>query len=283
VEVVALNRHGADRRYLLFPQPLGDPTPRPLVVFLPGTGGTAEWAADEVRLPAFAAAAGFVLVVPEALPPDQGKPPKFLTNPPRWNDGAVSPTSELRADADDVGFLLDVMTDVEGRLPVDPRRVNVAGFSNGAGMTFRLAAEHAERIAAIAPVAGYCWTTAKPRRPVPTLYLIGDSDPLVPLRGGEVKLPWGNKLVRRSPVSTMLENWAAAIGCEPASVVESDAGGVRVERYAGEAEFLAVTVAGLGHHWPGGKGQLNPRIGGPLSARVDANSLIWEFFRRHSL
>jgi polyhydroxybutyrate depolymerase len=283
VEVVAHPRHGSDRRYLLFRPPGDTEFPRPLVLFLPGTGGTAEWAADEARLPEFAAGAGFVLAVPEALPPDPGKPPKFLTNPPRWNDGAVVPLPELRVDADDAGFLRGVISDVEARTAIDPRQVYVAGFSNGAGMTFRLAAELAERIAAIAPVAGYCWTTAKPARPVPTLYLIGDSDPLIPLRGGDVTLPWGNKVVRRSPLMTMLERWADAIGCEPASVITSDTGGVRMERFPGPTQFEFVTVAGLGHHWPGGRGQLNPRIGGTPSSRLDANAVIWEFLRRHKL
>jgi polyhydroxybutyrate depolymerase len=179
-----------------------------------------------------------------------------------------------------------VIDDVLGRDPADPRRVYVAGFSNGAGMAFRLAAEHADRVAAVAPAAGYCWVDPKPSRPVPTLYLIGAADPIVPPRGGDVRLPWGNRLVRRPPVATTLETWAAAVGCDLRSVVESDAGGVRVEVFPprpGGAEFRAVTVDGLGHHWPGGKGQLNPRIGGPPSARVDANRLVWEFFNRHSL
>ena len=144
------------------------------------------------------------------LPPDPDRPPKFMTNPPRWNDGSVPPTPELRSDADDVGFLTAVIDDVIARGPADPRRVYVAGFSNGAGMAFRLAAERADRVAALAAVAGYCWTDAWPVRPVPTLYLSGAADPIVPPRGGEVRLPWGNRLVRRPPVAATLEKWAAA-------------------------------------------------------------------------
>ena len=84
-EAVAVPSAGGPRHYLLYrPEgPNGGLTPpaRPAVVLLPGTGGTAAWAADETRLPAFAAAAGFLLAIPEGLPPDPGRPPKFRTNP----------------------------------------------------------------------------------------------------------------------------------------------------------------------------------------------------------
>ena len=152
-------------------------------------------------------------------------------------------------------------------------------------MAFRFAAERAALVAAVAPVAGYCppleWS---PARPVPTLFVIGTADPLVPPAGGTVRLPWGNKRVDRPPVADGLGRWAAAMGCGPTPGVESDAGGVRTEVYPAHtagAEVRVVTVEGLGHHWPGGKGQLDPRFGGPYSAKVDATRLAWDFFRRH--
>jgi polyhydroxybutyrate depolymerase len=36
----------------------------------------------------------------------------------------------------------------------------------------------------------------------------------------------------------------------------------------------------LGHHWPGGRAQLNPRTAGPPSDAVNATEMIWEFFRK---
>ena len=71
--------------------------------------------------------------------------------------------------------------DIAHRTPADPGRVYVTGFSNGASMTFRFAAERSTRLAAIAPVAGPCRLRA-PRleRAVPTLFLVGAADPLVP-------------------------------------------------------------------------------------------------------
>lgn len=280
VDVVRLSHDGLDRRYLLFRPPV-EAARLPVVIFLPGTGGTAEWSADETRLPPFAAANGFLLVVPEALCPYPDQVPKFLSNPPRWNDGSHAASEELQTSADDVGFLAAVIADVLARTSADPHRVYLTGFSNGAGMTFRFAAERSDLVAAIAPIAGHAWDTPKPRRPVPTLYVVGTLDPLVPYRGGSVELPWGNKLHARPPVLTTLERWADANACRRLSQVESEAGGVREEVFPGPVEVRAITVVGLGHHWPGGKGQLNPRIGGPTTTLLDANARLWDFFGRH--
>ena len=224
------------------------PTPAggwPLVLFLPGTGGTAAWVAADTTWPEVAREEGFVLAVPQGLPPDPAKPPKFLTNPPRWNDGA----SDLPAAADDVGYLAELIREL------GHGRAFVTGFSNGAGMAFRLAAERADLVDAVAPVAGYCWTNATPGRPVPTFYMVGDADPLIPLAGGPVRLPWGGT-VERPPVAETLAKWG---------------------RQNGQPPRVAV-IPGLGHHWPGGKGLMGEKLGGPAGG-PDGVRAVWEYFR----
>ncbi len=277
---------GFRREWLLFPANPG----APLVIFLTGTGGTAEWADRETGWSELARREGFALAIPEALPPDPARPASFLTNPPRWNDGSdwkgesgrrSANSDELPAPPDDVGFLRTLIDDSARRMGNVGQRVFVTGFSNGAGMAFRFAAEAADCVAAIAPVAGHCWITdPRPARPVPTLYTVGARDLFIPLRGGDVRLPWHNRLVRRPPVTATLERWANALGCGVVPVLQSDNGTVRVERYPGPVAFDAVTVEGLGHHWPGGGALLNPRIAGPPSAAVNATEMIWAFFKR---
>lgn len=274
---VTLSVGGSAREYLLFVPP-GGPAPRPLVVFLHGAGGTAAWAAGETGWAACATREGFALALPEGTPPHPDRPPKFLTNPRRWNDGSGNAVG----DADDVAFFAQLVDDAARRTPIDPRRVYLTGFSNGAGMTFRAAAE-LDRFAAVAPVAGLCWVPdPRPPRPVPTLYLIGSADPLVPLRGGDVRSPWLHRIVRRPPVADTLERWAAGLGCGVVPRVESEVDGVRVDVYPGPVEFRSVVVDDLGHHWPGGRGQLTEKIGGKPSDRLDATAEVWRFFCRHS-
>lgn len=251
-------------------------------MFLHGTGSTATWADTEAGWSAFAARAGFVLAVPEGVPVNPRRPPKFLTNPPRWNDGSTTPGDRLHTEADDVAFLTAVVDDVLRRTGADPRRVAVSGFSNGAGMAFRFAAQRADRVAAVAPVAGHCWVRAEPARPVPTLYLVGTADPLVPLHGGPVASPWGGRMAPRPAVSETLAGWAVANGCDRTPWSATD-DGVRTDVYPGPVEMRAMFIQGLGHHWPGGGGQLGERIGGTASDRLDANAVIWEFVGRQTL
>jgi polyhydroxybutyrate depolymerase len=279
VERIAFEIGGFRREYLLFAP---GRHVAPLVMFLHGAGATAEWADDETGWSLLAEREGFALALPEGLRPDLSSPPKFLTNPPRWNDGSHD-VLDSHLLPDDVAFLTAVIDDIRGRTGIDHSRVFVSGFSNGAGMAFRFAAERADLLAAIAPIAGHCWVAApQPVRPLPTLYLVGSVDPLIPLRGGEVRSPWQHRYVHRPPVADALERWARAMGCESVPRRESEAAGVRVDIYPGPVLFRSVTIDGLGHHWPGGKGRLNPRIAGPPSDRVNGTELVWEFFKQQS-
>jgi polyhydroxybutyrate depolymerase len=249
MEPIILNIRGVPRRFLFQQAQPGSP----VVVFLHGTGGTADWCESETGLGAACQQQGYAYAVPDGLPVNPSKEAKFLTNPARWNDGSTRPGDTLHTEVDDVAFLDSIIENLQER---GCSSIFLTGFSNGAGMAFRYAAERAEVIAALAPVAGYCWTDAKPCRPVPTLYMVGDSDPLIPWAGGPVRLPWGGRVVERPSVPETLAKWASANGEEP-----------RVE-----------VIPGLGHHWPGGRGQLSARIGGPPESQVSANERILRFF-----
>lgn len=283
---ISLQISGITRGYLL----LTPPRPRYIVLFLHGKGGTAEWADGETGWSQLALREEFALVLPEGLPPNPNRAPKFLTNPPGWNDG--SPTlSEYHSDAasserissekpDDVHFLDAVLDDVAQRLGEVRLPVFASGFSNGAGMTFRFAAEGAHRLAAIAPVAGHFWQHhAAPVLPLATLYIVGSIDPLVPLHGGQMRSPWTHRLTQRPGVRETLERWACAIGCSDHPVALEDSPGLRLDTYPGPVPYRALLIEGLGHHWPGGRAQLNPRIAGPASDRVKGTEEIVRFFQ----
>jgi len=224
-----------------------------MVMMLHGAGGSADFAADETGWSELADRELFAVVYPEGLAVWPERPPKFLTNPQEWNDGSD------RGRHDDVGFLSAVLDHLAPR--IDPQRVYVTGFSNGAGLAFRFATERADRVTAIAPVAGHCWIrNPSPTRPIPTFYLIGDSDPLVPLQGGAARTPWG-RVVNRPTVDETLQQWGKAIGQPPGSQL-----------------FPVRVIAGHGHHWPGGKALMGERLGGPASNEVNATAEIWRFF-----
>ena len=250
-----------------------DAGPRaPVVLMLHGTGSTAEWCNGETQLSAFAARHGFTLVLPEGLPPASDKPPKFLTNPTRWNDGSTKPGDRLHVDADDVGFLAAVVARVSPGRPV-----LLAGFSNGAGMAFRFAAERPELLLGLLPVSGCNWTSAKPNPPVPTLFLLGKADPLFPMTGGSARSPWGGRLRERPTPAAMMSAWAKLNGCAATPLRSLETTGVEVDRYDGPVRMTAKWLPGHGHHWPSGAGQLGPSMGGPTTAIVDANEELRAF------
>jgi polyhydroxybutyrate depolymerase len=174
-----------------------------------------------------------------------------------------------------------MLDSLETNYAIDPRRIYFTGFSNGAGFTFHLATVMAERLAAIAPVAGQCWGKERRlTRPVPTLFMIGDADPIVPLAGGPVTTPWGLKKTN-SPVEITLAKWAHALGAsEVGRIVEETSVARRIE-YGPNLE--ALVILGLGHHWPGGKGTLSPRVWGPRVDSLKATEVIWKFFRERRL
>jgi polyhydroxybutyrate depolymerase len=250
-------------------------------MFLHGAGGTGEWTLSETRWDITADQRGFLLVLPEALRPQPDQPPGFLKNPQVWNDGSPQSYGGRPLD-DDVGFINQVLDDLPRHFAVDPARIYVTGFSNGAGMTFRLGAELSERFTALAPVAGHCWQpNPRPTVPLPTLYLVGAEDPLIPINGGEIISPWDGNSIYKPPVRSTLEKWAMALGCDIAAVQSWTHEGMREMRFPGRVEYRAYVIDGLGHHWPGGRGQLSRRLAGSPSGRVDGNALIADFFWQH--
>lgn len=273
---------GVPRRCLVHvPARYSERVPVPVVLLFHGAGASARWMLLETGLTALADQETFLVVLPEGLPPNPKAVSSFLTNPLSWNDG-----SPYWSQHDDIGFLRVLLDELPQRVNVDLRRIYAAGFSNGAGFTFRLAQALSSRLAAAAPIAGLCWAE-KPTlaRPVPTLYMIGTADPLVPLDGGAVATPWGFTMTK-PPVALTWQRWAGALGCpqEPQSIHEI-AGGQQLIFGPGResVEMTCHTLTGHGHHWPGGRGELSEEIGGPNVRGVNANTLLWEFFQRHAL
>lgn len=272
---ITLTIGGIERHYLLH-VPERHSGSLAAILMLHGAGGSAAWARDETRWNETADKHSFAVAYPDGLAVDPSKPSGFLDNPRVWNAGA-GPGLVVNRGPDDVAFLAAVIADLPRQAPIDPNRVFTTGFSNGAAMSFQFASQRPDLVTAIAPVAGFCPRVAPVARPVPTLYIVGDSDPLVPIHGGEVVSPWSGKIDVRPPLAESLSRWATALGVEQQPIESRERDGVRVDEYA--ANFRVVTIAELGHHWPGGRGRLLRRLAGKPSNRVYANEMIWDFFR----
>jgi polyhydroxybutyrate depolymerase len=173
---------------------------------------------------------------------------------------------------------------------VDQRRVYVTGFSNGASMAFRAGAALSDRLAAIAPVAGACWTEPlRLSRGVSLCYVTGDADTLNPLDGGFPKLAFGGREQggrAKAPVKTTIEKWAQALRCPALPVQDTSIRGVHTLRYGpgtDGAEVVFITLEGLGHVWPGGESLLPEAVVGKPSDKLNATAAIWDFFKTHPM
>lgn len=88
---------------------------------------------------------------------------------------------------DDSAYLGTMLDEIMKSWPeIDPARVYVLGHSNGGFMSYRLACDHADTIAAIGVLAGDATTTTcEPTQPVSVLHMHGTADDVVPYAGAE--------------------------------------------------------------------------------------------------
>lgn len=275
----------AERGYYIH-APGGLPRSAPLVIMLHGAGGSGEHAAETYLWTRKADEARFLLIAPDASPVLADRRANFLTNPRVWNDGSGRAGPNVTA-SDDIGMLRALIDMAERQYGIDRKRVYVAGFSSGSSMTQRVGVEMAREIAAIAPAAGYLFQTdASLPRGLPVLYLLGDADPLAPYDGGDVKLPWGNKVTSNPPARLNPELWATMDGCA-AKAQSRPYAGVRLTRWTAcrdGAEVAFYVVEGMGHHWPGSeRSDFMERRSGPSKNPFRAVDLMWDFFQRWRL
>lgn len=283
--ITSENRH---REFALFvPSKYEKSNPLPLVVMLHGMGGTAANAINETHWSVRAEVDSFIVAYPEATRPDPSAPPSLRKNPQAWNDGSGR-FHASEEHIDDVGFIAKMLDRIESDYSIDPKRIFVTGFSNGASMTFRIGAELTARIAAIAPSAGACWTKElKLTESISVCYVTGDADKLNPMDGGFPKLAWGGKAQggkEKPPVQDTIDKWVNALGCTSMPVIDTEQDGVRTRRYesgVNGAEVKYITVEGLGHHWAGGTNQAPEFLVGKHSKKLNATDVIWAFFLSH--
>lgn len=280
-QVIYVDSGGMQRRYVLHvPPSYNGARAWPLLLMLDGRGGT-PWTAMKITgWSRKAGACGFLVAYPEAMRLRPAEPMHFLTNPQMWNAGRGGSDAE-RHGPDDAQFLRDAIADIRAKFNVDAGRIFMAGFSNGASMTFRFALEDPETIAAIACLSGHFRSAGLAlREPIPLVYFFGEADPLSPIHGGEVALPWGGRESRPSAQASV-RAWVGLLGLDPEPAAGTSEAGVSKLVFGPRddgAEVHYYSIAGMGHVWPGGHRLLPESIAGAESRALIANDVIWDFF-----
>ncbi len=265
---------GTRRRYLLHVPPTYQAgIPMPLVIAMHGGGGNAENTVSTFQLNPVADQHGFLVAYPEG----SGSVMVFGKVSGSWNAGGCCGEAALRQ-TDDVGFISTMLDAIESSYGIDPKRVFATGFSNGSMMSYKLAVDMSDRIAAIAPIAGQAmilsWSHLT--RSVPTLHIHGTADPCALYNGSEPEGICGSCLNRYyeqigiptvgtggtqcNAVPVSMRSWAGinrfinftrtVLDTPTVQCIVYDQRAIIPGWNFGNAEIELCSIEGLGHNFP---------------------------------
>lgn len=303
-----LSFDGEDRQYRVHvPSSYTSTSPMPVVIAFHGGGGDIESAVRSMQWDSTADKDGFIAVYPQGTGKSVlGK--IFGT----WNGGICCGLA-VQNKVDDVGFTRAMLDQLSNDFNVDQKRVYATGISNGGMMSYRLACDLSDRIAAIGPVAGQFdgGQNCKMERPVPILHLHGLADPCAKMEGGTcggcfndylkaLHIPAEkNDTWQCTAVESTVATWAQRNGCSQQTSVVSNKDGVKCISYGCSANATTelCTIEGMGHQWPGGNNEVPScktrpnglvckewkNTVGPESDALAGNDVLWAFFKAHSM
>lgn len=188
----------------------------PMVMLLHGYGWTGQEQEDFIQFAPVADELGLIYLHPDGL--------SDLLGNQYWN-ATDACCDAFNNNPDDSGYLRALIEEVRAQLNVDDRRVYVGGASNGGFMSYRMACDHSDIIAAIVSIAGATFldpADCSPAEPVHILQIHGTADTTILYDGGCI--------INCYPGAVQsVETWAAYNGCDivaddSAKPIDIDAG-----------------------------------------------------------
>ena len=266
----SITHDGIQRDYILYiPEIYDGNTTVPLVLNFHGFGSSASQQMFYGDFRDIADTEGFLLVHPEGT--------TFIGNQ-FWNVGFPGISSTI----DDVGFTEALIDELATLYAIDLDRVYATGMSNGGFMSFLLACQLSEKIAAVASVTGSMtqdtFDDCNAQRPTPVLQIHGTEDDVVLYNGNTLSIPIADVISywvdhnnsETTPTTTTFPDIDPSDGSTiEHSVYEDGDNGITTEH---------MKVIGGGHTWPGSV--INT---GGTNQDIDASMEIWLFFSRYDI
>jgi polyhydroxybutyrate depolymerase len=242
-----------------------------LVIALHGRPSSAEELQQGTELHVLAAEGGLAVVYPQGV--DAG-----------WGDDPFSTPSRPAGD-EDVVYLDRLVAELRQDPRIGSEPIGILGYSNGAGMALRYAAERPDMVRAVVAVAGQLARdpAVRPSARVPLLVVHGTADPVTPFDNGLADTPDRGP---RDPTPTLStpDTVAAFVSMASGAVTHSgpeevdpdpdDETRVSTERWVDEEGTVAVlrAVVDGGHTWPSARGKFSGGGFGPISQDIDASA-----------
>ncbi len=253
----------------------------PLLFVLHGGGGDATGLIEGTfdRFNELADRDGFIVIYPEGFES-------------QWNDGrgVNGLGTAWDEDINDVGFISEIVDQLQSDFNVDMERIFTTGISNGGFMSSRLLCDRSDLfkggaiVTATLPEAYL--NQCNPNNMTSVLVLNGTEDPLVPYEGGQITI-LGQERGLIIATDTYMQFWADINNCQMDPMVtdlpdmEDDGTTVQVHDYApcgNQAAVQLYRIEGGGHTWPGGQDLLPEFLVGRTSEEFVACDVIWDFF-----
>jgi polyhydroxybutyrate depolymerase len=264
----SITHQSIQRTYILYvPASYSPGNSAPLVINFHGYTSSANDQMNYGDFRAIADTAGFLLVHPMGTLDSQGQT--------YWN-------ANWGGTVDDIGFTEALIDSLDLTYDIDLSRVYSTGMSNGGFMSYTLACDLSNRIAAIASVTGTMNSnqsaSCNPTHPMPVMEIHGTSDGTVPYTGSagfqsitNVMSFWvGFNQCNSSPIVTNMPDINTGDGCTAEhSLYQSGNNGVEVEHYK---------IISGGHTWPG-----SSFVIGVTNYDINASEKIWQFFAKYDL
>ncbi len=251
--------------YLTVPESYSPEEPLPLLLVFHGYTSSARNIKGYSGFDELAEKEGFIAVYPQGT---------LLEDNTHWNVGGWT----LQSSADDVGFVEALLDHLTEAYAIDTDRIYATGMSNGGYMSFLLACQVSDRIAAIASVTGsmtpQTYNKCDPERPMPILQFHGTTDPTVPYDGNDM---WTQS------IDDVLNFWKAFNHTkfipDPQPMPDLDPeDGSTVQHYVYDNAKTGIAVEhykviGGKHDWFGARGNKD----------IQATQIIWEFLSKYDL
>jgi polyhydroxybutyrate depolymerase len=282
----SLKHGGLMRKYKIHIPKSYDGKTTPLVIYIHGGGGDMR-AAYMDGIDKMSEKYGFILAIPEGTGEIKTGHMRATWNGGKWETG------ECCGDADDVGFISEMIKEIKNNLNINDKMIYATGISNGGLMVNRLGCELADKIAAIATVApAGLELNCNPSRPISVMDIHGTADPANPPDGSnsrgifssESKSGFSKDYKRMTPYQ-VIDKWKKINKCsenKKQGYKHDKANCIVYNECSKGSEIELCIVKDMGHTYPSGLQYLPKSMVGPVSYDISFDQ-IWTFFQRHPI